>query len=239
MPNPLIQKLEQRDTLSGEERGVLEKAVARVVTYGADEDMVQEHDRPSECKLLLEGWASRYMMLEDGRRQIIAIHIAGDFVDLHSFPLKKMDHSIATLTPCKIAVVPHDTLREMTDNHPHLARLLWVNTLIDAAITRKWLLNVGRKTAHERIAHLVCEIYARLNVVDLATDHTIRVPMTQAEVGDCLGLSTVHINRVVQDLRRDKLITWHGETVVIDNWDRLCTLAQFDPTYLNLQDEPR
>jgi CRP-like cAMP-binding protein len=101
--NCLIRKLEERDTLSDEEKQVLNKVVSRVVEFGADQDMVRDHDRPSECNLLLEGWASRYMTMKDGRRQIVAIHVSGDFIDLHSFPLKLMDHSIATLTPCKVA----------------------------------------------------------------------------------------------------------------------------------------
>jgi CRP-like cAMP-binding protein len=196
-----------------EEKKVLDRAIFRVVQFGAHDDMLHENDRPSECKLLLEGWASRYMVLEDGRRQIVAIHIAGDFVNLQSFPLKKMDHSVGTLTTCTIALVPHDAVREITANHPHLTRLLWLSTVIDAAITRRWLLNVGRKSAHGSMVHLFCELYTRLKIVGFAEDHTFRVPVTQTEFGDCLGLSTVHTNRVLQDLRHDELITWRGKTV--------------------------
>ncbi len=236
---PLIRKLGQRDDLSEEEKQVLNKAISRVVQFGADEDMVREHDRPSECKLLLEGWASRYVTLEDGRRQIVAIQISGDFVDLHSFPLKKMDHSIGTLTRCTVALVPHEALREITENYPHLTRLLWVNTLIDGAIQRRWLLGLGRKSATESMAHLLCELYTRLNVVGLTQGYTFRVPFTQAEFGDCLGLSTVHTNRVLGDLRSEGLVTWRGENVEITDWEGLQSLAHFDPTYLNLEDEPR
>jgi CRP-like cAMP-binding protein len=235
MHRHLIRKLEQQNTLSDAEKGVLGRAISRVVEYEADEIMAHEHDSPSECKLLLDGWASRYTVLEDGRRQILAVHIAGDFVDLHSFPLTKIDHSIGTLTNCKVAIVPHDVLREITESHPRLMRLLWVNTLIDAAITRKWLLNLGRKLAHERMAHLFCELYTRLRSIGLADDHSFPVPVTQTEFGDCLGISTVHTNRVLQDLRAEGMIQWRGETVVIENWERLRSLGQFDPTYLNLQ----
>jgi len=236
---PLIHKLGQRDDLSEEEKQVLNDAISRVVQFGADEDMVREHDRPSESKLLLEGWASRYMTLENGRRQIIAIQTSGDFVDLHSFPLKKMDHSIGTLTRCTVALVPHEALREITENYPHLTRLLWINTLIDGAILRRWLLNLGRKSAIESMAHLLCELYTRLKVVGLTQGYTFRVPVTQVEFGDCLGLSTVHTNRVLGDLRSAGLVMWRGETVEITDWEGLQSLAQFDPTYLNLEDEPR
>ncbi len=239
MHRHLIRKLEQQDTLSEEEKRVLGTAISRVVEFGADEDMAHEHDPPSECRLLLDGWASRYTVVEDGRRQILAIHVAGDFVDLHSFPMNRMDHSIGTLTHCKVAIVPHDVLREITESHPRLTRLLWGSTLIDAAITRKWLLGLGRKTAHERMAHLFCELYTRLKLVGLAEDHRFPVPVTQSEFGDCLGLSTVHVNRVLQDLRAKGLITWRRETVVIEDWQGLCGIAQFDPAYLHVLDEPR
>ena len=128
--NPLLCKLEQRDTLSEDEKAVLQAAVVRIRQVGADEDMVREGDRPSECSLLLEGWAARYKVLAAGKRQITALHIAGDFVDLHSFLLKTMDHAILALTPCRIALVPHATLQRLTESHPHLARLLWLNTLM-------------------------------------------------------------------------------------------------------------
>jgi CRP-like cAMP-binding protein len=235
MHSQLVRKLEQQNTLSIEEKAVLGRAISRVMEYEADEIMAHEHDCPSECRLLLDGWASRYTILEDGRRQILAVHIAGDFVDLHGFPLMKIDHSIGALTDCKVAIVPHDVLREITERHPGLMRLLWVNTLIDAAITRKWLLNLGRKLAHERMAHLFCELYTRLGVVGLVADHSFPVPVTQAEFGDCLGISTVHTNRVLKDFRARGLIQWRGETVVIDDWERLRSLGQFDPTYLSLQ----
>jgi CRP-like cAMP-binding protein len=236
---PLIHKLGQRDTLSGEEKQMLNRAISRVVQFGADEDMAREHDRPSECRLLLEGWTTRYLMLKDGRRQIVGLHIPGDLVDLHSFPLKKMDHSIGTLTPCTVALVPHEALREITEMYPHLTRLLWLSTLVDGAILRQWVLGLGRRSATERMAHLFCELYTRLTLAGLAQDRTFQVPVTQAEFGDCLGLSTVHTNRVLQDLRAEALITWRGETVEIKDWECLQSLAQFDPTYLYLEDEPR
>ena len=150
-----------------------------------------------------------------------------------------MDHSIATLTPCRIAIVPHQALREITEAHPHLTRLLWLNTLIDGAISRRWLLNVGHRQARERMAHLICELFTRLQTAGLTEAGTCHVPITQVELGSALGLSTVHTNRVLQELRRDELITWWGPSLTIEDWARLCRVAEFDPTYLDLEHAPR
>jgi CRP-like cAMP-binding protein len=235
----LIRKLEERDRLSEEEKQVLAAALGPSKSVSADSDMVREGDRPSESTLLVEGFAARYKVLQSGKRQITAIHIPGDFVDLHSFLLKKMDHAIAALTPCTVATVPHDTLRHITERHPHLARLLWLSTLIDSAIHREWLVAMGRRSAREHMAHLFCELYLRLQLVGLTKDNSYEMPITQAELGDTLGISTVHVNRVVQELRADGLITWRGNRLTVDDWDRLRQVAEFTPTYLSLFNERR
>jgi CRP-like cAMP-binding protein len=235
----LIRKLEQRDRLSQEEKRVLEGAMVRVKEFRPDEDMIREGDRPTESTLLLEGFAARYKVLTDGKRQITAIHVAGDFVDLHSFLLKQMDHAVLAITHCTVGAVPHETLREITESHPHLGRLLWLSTLIDGAIHREWLVAMGRRPAAHHTAHLLCELFLRLQAVGLTKDNSFRLPLTQTELGDTLGLSTVHVNRVLQDLRGGGLITWRGDTVVIEDWPRLKQFAEFDPTYLSLQNEPR
>jgi CRP-like cAMP-binding protein len=239
MTNPLILKLEGRDRLSLEEKQVLESAISRIRDVGADEDIVREGDRPTECSLLLEGFAARYKVLSNGRRQITAIHVAGDFVDLHSFLLKTLDHSILALTRCRIAAVPHGTLAKITEEHPHLTRLLWLNTLIDGAIHREWLTAMGRRTAIAHMAHLICELFIRLEAVGHVQDQTIHLPITQAELSDTLGLSTVHVNRVLQELRKDGLIRWQGNALTVLDWERLKQIAEFTPTYLNVQKEPR
>jgi CRP-like cAMP-binding protein len=235
----LIRKLEERDRLSEEEKQVLAAALGPSKTVSADTDMVREGDRPSESTLLVEGFAARYKVLQSGKRQITAIHVPGDFVDLHGFLLKKMDHAIAALTPCTVATVPHETLRRITERHPHLARLLWLSTLIDSAIHREWLVAMGRRSAKEHMAHLFCELYLRLQLVGLTKDNSYEMPITQAELGDTLGISTVHVNRVVQELRAEGLITWRGNRLAVDDWDRLRQVAEFTPTYLSLFNERR
>lgn len=239
MINPLVLKLEHHDMLSSEEKRVLESMISRMREFRADEDIVSQGSRLTESNLLLEGFAARYKILMNGRRQITALHVIGDFVDLHSHLLKKLDHGVIALTPCHVAVVSHDNIRRITESHPHLTRLLWLSTLIDGATHREWLVAMGRRSALGHFAHLICELFLRLQAVQRTDGHSFQLPVTQAELGDTLGISTVHVNRVVQELRTERLITWQGDVVTILDWDRLIQVADFDPTYLYLEREPR
>lgn len=239
MAHPLILKLSRRDRLSAEEQRALEDAIVTIREVPADQDLVSEGDRPNASTLLLEGFAARYRTLGDGKRQITSLHVSGDFVDLHSLLMKPMDHSILALTPCRVAPVPHEALRKITETFPHLTRMLWLNTLIDAAIHREWLLSTGRRTPVAHIAHLLCETFTRLQQVEQVDGMSFEFPITQAELGDILGLSTVHANRSLQQLRSEGVVTWRGATVTILDWERLRDIAEFDPTYLNLTQEPR
>ena len=239
MANPLIRKLEQRDHLDEDERLFLIELVGDERSFSAGQDLVAESSRPSYSTLLLDGFAARYKLLRSGKRQITAIHIAGDFVDLHSFLLKAMDHGVIALSTCRVAVVPHRTLLEITETKAHLARLFWLNTLIDGAIHREWLVAMGRRDARGQAAFLLCELYLRLHAVGLVEGTSFRLPLTQAEAGDALGLSTVHVNRVLQSLRRRRLIEWRGGLINVLNWDGLSELAEFDPAYLHLTREAR
>jgi len=235
----LIRKLELRDSLSAEEKAVLESALSKPTIVKADEDMVREGDRPNDSILVVEGFAARYKVLQSGKRQITAIHIPGDFVDLHGFLLKKMDHAVTALTTCTIATVPHETVRDITERYPHLTRLLWLSTLVDSSIHREWLVAMGRRSAREHMAHIVCELFVRLELVGLTQEDSFLMPVTQAELGDTLGISTVHVNRVLQELRAEGLITWRGDKLTINDFERLKEVAEFDPTYLSLSHEPR
>ena len=238
--DPWMRYLRRRDsTLSQREEGVLRDAVAGQHGVAADTDLVREHDRPAHSTLLLQGWACRYISLDDGRRQILAFHVPGEFVDLHSFPLRRMDHAVGALTTCRVATVPHDTLRRITEDEPHLTRLLWLSTIIDAAILRQWLLGAGKRSALEHAAHLICELHVRLEVAGLTDGAVFDLPFTQTEFGDALGISQVHANRTLQELKATGLLSWRGTRVEILDGDRLCALAQFDRAYLQLEDEPR
>ena len=217
---------------------MLDGVIARTSTFQKGHDLVAEGDRPSESKLLLEGFAGRYKMLRSGKRRITAIHVTGDFVDLQSFVLKRMDHGIVALSPCTVAHVPHDPLREITERHPHLARLFWLHTALDGALHREWLV-AGREEARREAAHLVCELFVRLQIVGQTDGNSFYLPLTQADWADMLGISTVHVNRTIQELRRDGLLTWNRDQLVIGDWDRLCEIADFDPGFLALENEPR
>jgi CRP-like cAMP-binding protein len=236
----LIRKLENFAKLSPEEKRALEEAAAlRTRAVPAREDIIFEGDRPSHVNLILEGFACRYKMLEDGRRQIVAVLVPGDMCDLRMFILKEMDHSIASLSAVKLAEVPEDRLLEITENSARLTRALWWNSLVDEAIAREWTVNVGRRDATERMAHLLCELFVRLRAVGLTNGSSCDMPVTQAELGDALGLSHVHTNRTLQELRGRGLITLKGKELVIHDLDRLKDVAMFNSNYLHLGHEGR
>ena len=237
--HPLIKNLEQHDRLSDAERSILLAAVAHEKLIAKGDDVVREGDRPWASTVVLEGFAARYKLQADGNRQITAIHVPGDFVDLHSFLLKQMDHSVMALTRCVLAMVPHDALREITTNHPHLTRVLWTSTAVDGAILRQWLTQMGGQDAYRRTAHLICELFVRLRGVGRVEGQSFAFPTVQSELADMLGLSHVHMNRTLMELRREGLVTWQGGTVTIHDWNRLKEVALFDPAYLNLHNEPR
>lgn len=235
-----LNHLERRDpSLTDAERQALAQVISEVVEVGPDQDIVRQHDRLDRSSLMLEGWCCRYLTLSDGRRQILALHVPGEFVDLHSFPVKRMDHNVATLTRCRLGYAPHENLRRLTETHPHLTRLLWLSTLIDGAILRQWLLGVGQRSALENTAHMLCELYLRLQVAGLAGAHAFAFPLTQVELADALGISAVHTNRVLQELRARRLVAWQAGKAQILNWEGLAALAEFDPAYLELTGEPR
>ncbi|MGN6466665.1 MAG: Crp/Fnr family transcriptional regulator [Rhizobiaceae bacterium] len=237
--NPLILNLSRHDSVSDEEERVLNGTVDRIESFRAGEDVVLEDSRPSESCLMLTGFTARCHILDDGKRQLTALHVPGDFLDLHSLLLKVMDHGVVALTDCQIARVPHDRLRKISQEQPHLTRLLWLSTVIDAAIHRAWIVAMGRRSADGQLAHLLCEVYLRLEAVDLTEGYKFDFDVTQSEVADMLGRSVVHVNRTLQFLRKKGVLTWAGKTVTIEDWERLQAIADFDPTYLSLRKEPR
>lgn len=236
--SPFLRKLELRDDISSEERAALVACASEEVTYPAGADLVREGERPGTSILVIEGFTARYSDSATGTRQITAIHVPGDFVDLHSFILKEMDHSVGALSNCRAIRFPHVRLQALSETHPHLMRLLWLNTLIDGSIHRAWLIAAGR-SAPEQIAHLICELYVRLGVSGLVTDSSFSLPITQMELGEALGLSAVHVNRSLQQLRSEGLFSWHNQHIRILDWEALQRRASFDPRYLHLVKESR
>jgi CRP-like cAMP-binding protein len=232
--NILIRKLRSISPLTGDEIECLATLPFSTASVAADQDIVREGDRPSECCLVVEGFLCRYKVTEQGRRQIFSFHHPGDIPDLQSLHLKVMDHTLMTLTPSKLAFVKHESIKGLIRRCPRVADVLWRDTLIDAAVFREWMVGIGRRTAETRIAHVLCEVFVRMRAVGLANGQRCDLPITQTELGDALGLSTVHVNRSLQSLRGKSLITLRGSILTIEDWEGLQAAGEFDPTYLHL-----
>lgn len=230
----LIRKLSIFADLNDEEVALLDDLTSDVRTTAAKRDIISEGERPEWLHLICEGWAARYKMLPNGARQITAFLLPGDFCDLHATLLGKMDHSIVALTPCKVAWVSSSKLDQLTTTHVDLTRALWWGTLLDGAILRAWLVNNGRREAFERVAHLLCEIHARMTMIGLVDDDRLDLPVTQEELGDATGLTAVHVNRTLQRLRADGLIELSRRVLTVKDVSALKRLAQFDGTYLQI-----
>jgi CRP-like cAMP-binding protein len=239
MIDALIRKMERYGPISDEERRFLEQAPTQVVPYAFHQPILREGDASSECCLVIEGFACRYKTLAEGTRQIMALHVPGDFCDLHSFVLEKMDHGIAAMGRCTIAKVTHAKIEEITERYPRLTRALWWDTALDAAIHREWMISMGRRDAYGRIGHLLCELLLRLRSVGLAHGNSYELPATQADLGDVFGLSSVHVNRVIQRLRRESLVIFKGKVVTIPDLERLMNVVGFEPAYLGVRGAPR
>lgn len=234
MYTSLFLKTHRRPVLNADEVAALEAAVARTATFDARQIIVRQHAPLSQCTLLLEGFVERYKDTPEGRRQILAIHIPGDFVDLHSYPLKRLEHSVAALTDVRVALFPHPAVRALTEQSATLTELLWRSTLIDAAINREWIVSIGARGAAVRLAHLFCEMRVRLERIGMARDESFALPLTQVDLADATGLTAVHVNRMLRQLREDGLVAFRQGRVDVLDWQRLYDFAEFEPAYLFL-----
>ncbi len=221
-----------RDELSHDEKQVMEDSIAAVRTLPGRSLLVRAGDRVEHSTLLLEGYICRYMDDREGQRQLVAVHVPGDFVDLHAFPMKYLDHDVATLGQVKVATFEHRTLTTVTERFPHLTRMLWFSTLLDAAMHREWIFRLGRLGAEGRLAHLFCELDARLEMVGLARDGVYTLAMTQPDLAEACGITGVHVNRVLRVLREREALTFRNNEVRILNRKVLATIAEFEPAYL-------
>lgn len=239
MIEKLITKLRIYDRLPEEEEQALRGAVGPVRSFARGEVLVHARERTRHSLILLSGLVHRYKTLADGRRQSLELGIPGDFIDLHSFTMKRIDHDIACLRDCRVATVPHDRIEAATAKHPHLGRVLWLNTMIDAAIHRELIVSLGARSAVQRMAQLFCEMALRSEAVGLGSRAGYDLPLTQQDLSEILGLSLVHANRTVRDLRERGLATFHNLKLTIHDWDGLVELADFDPFYLFLGGQAR
>jgi CRP-like cAMP-binding protein len=232
--NPLLRKLANFTQLSDRETNAILECCGDARDFAAGEDIIAQGARTGGVKLLLEGFACRYKVLEDGRRQIVAYFVPGDLCDLRVFILKRMDHSIGAVAASRVATIAPDDILKITSSFPNLTRALWWSTLVEEAIAREWIVNVGQRNARERMGHLFCELLFRFRAVGLNQGNSCTLPLTQVELAETLGLSPVHVNRTLQQLRRQQLITLEGGTLTIQNLDKLMEASLFNPDYLHL-----
>lgn len=231
----LIARLETVADLRDEDKASLAALCRDVRPVRAKKNIINEGERPEHIHLVVDGWAARYKLLADGARQIVALLIPGDFCDLHATVLSHMDHGIVAITACQIAYIPPAQIDELTSRHNGLTKALWWSTLVDEAVLRSWVVNAGRRDAYQRIAHLMCEMHLRMRMIGLVTDGQFDLPMTQDELADATALTPVHVNRTLQRLRNEDLITFRGGQLSVLDVAKLQQAAGFDPTYLHIK----
>lgn len=234
----LIRRLQRSAGLSESELTDLRSLPITIRDVARNETISREGDCVDQCILVVDGFVARYQDTRDGMRQILSFYVPGDIPDMQTLHLATMDHSVASITAGRVAMIPHQAIHEICDRNPRISGALWRETLIDAAIARTWLRCVGRLNAHARIAHMLCELYVRLGAVGLAED-PIRMPMTQAEFADATGLSVVQVNRTLRELREEGLITVQKREMIVHDLARLQAVAEFDPLYLHLDPAQR
>ena len=234
MINPLARKLSSFVDLSLDDCRHLDDLCTDTRTWGAGGTLIREGERPEVVFLLLDGWACRYKLLPDGSRQIMAYLIPGDLCDIHIFILKAMDHSIGLLSEANVAAISKAAMQRTLEERPAIARALFWSTLVDEATLREWLVNMGQRDAYARLAHLFCEMWLRMKQIGLTHGNSFTLPVTQEELGDTMGLTSVHVNRVLQRLRAEGLLSLARGQMTLHDIDRLREIAGFDPNYLHL-----
>lgn len=230
----MVRKLERRAQFTDADRAAVLGLPFRKRRIEPHQYIVREGMRTTECCLILEGFAFRQKTTVDGARQILSIHMAGDFIDLEASLLREADHNIQALTRCEIAFVPASAIQALQFKHPMVAKAMWIDTLIDASIFREWLLNVGRREAKARVSHLICELARRLELAGLADGAGYVLPMTQEQLADATGLTPVHINRTLKTLETEGLIVRNKRHIQIPDWQRLREAAGFSELYLHV-----
>jgi CRP-like cAMP-binding protein len=229
----LIRKLDRLAPLAQADRDAIRSLPFKVKSAPAEHLLVREGDVATECCVLLDGYACRYKVTSTGGRQIVSFHIPGDILDLQHMLLSRADHSVQTITQASVAWVPVADLRRLAQERPTVSDALWRDTLVDASIFREWVLNVGRRDAKSRVAHMLCEFAARRETAGLGSPERFELPMTQEQIADATGLTSVHVNRMLHELARDGVIVRNKREVEITDWEQMRQAADFDPVYLH------
>lgn len=221
-----------RHGLTSEELFALDAAVSTERLLAPGDDIVRRGERVDNSTYLIDGFVIRSVVDSDGGRQILGLHVPGDFLDLHAFPLKRLDHDVSAISEARIAVVPHRALREILVKQPHLTRILWYSTLLDAAMHREWIFRLGRLDALGRVCHFLCETEMRLRFVGRSDGARFPMPLSQREIADVCGITTVHMSRTMTTLRQLDLVRFEGGQAIIVNHAGLAEIGEFDGDYL-------
>ena len=235
----MLHKLRRCGALDSADEAAVRALPFKMRQIAASQYIVREGQLPKRCGVICEGYAYRQKLTVDGDRQIVMVLVPGDLLDLQNLFLTESDHDIQALTVTSIAEVPIGAIADLVAARPGVGRALWADSLVEASITREWLLNVGRRNARTRIAHLLCEFRQRLQTIGEGEESGYELPMTQEQMGDALGLTPVHVNRMLQGLERDGLINRRQRRVTVEDWEALKLAAQFNPRYLHLHNEAR
>lgn len=232
-----MQKLSHFVTLSSEDKQLLRDSVVRVKEYSENHEIISEGERPEYAHLVMEGWACRFKHQEQGRRAIMAYLIPGDLCDIHITLLDHMDHSIGALTPVKAALISREAIHSIFKENGALARAFFWSVLIEESITREWFVNVTCRSADKRLAHIFCEMLIRYRMAGITQDNSIDLPLTQEELADAMGITSVHTNRVLQKLRKEGLVSLENKRLIIHDWENLKRFGEFDEAYLHLDEK--
>lgn len=233
MSNRFFAKLSGLAALDGSDRKAIEEATRFATGYRAKVDMIREGDQPGPVFVMLEGWACRYKVLPNGSRQIVGLLMPGDSCDLHIALLAEMDHSIQTITPAVVAKIDRHAMDTLLARHPAVAKAMYVSQLVDEGTMRAWITSIGRRDSVARVAHLMCELYIRAGNVGLKVEPTFALPLSQVLLSDSLGMTPVHLNRVLKTIRLTGAMTISRGQVVIADPHLLGRLAGFDESYLH------
>ena len=232
--HPLIRRLDTFRALSTLDKRALGNVIQEIRGVPAHMDLLREGDASNLVRVLVYGFACRYKIVDGGKRQIVGFLVPGDICDAHAFTLGYADHNVAVLTDARVAAISRDAMESVLADHPAIVRALLWSSLVDESISREWLANMGRRSPSKRIGHLLCEMLTRLGAVGLADDDRFAFPITQADLADTVGLSTVHVNRTLQELKAKKLIASKRWLFEVTDVPALMAFSDFDPAYLHL-----
>ena len=237
---PLIRKLAYRQRLSTEDRAAIRALPHSVKRFEPHHYIVRERDAATHSCLMVSGFSVRHKIVGGGHRQIVAIHMKGEMVDLQNSLLGTADHSVQMLTVGQVAMIPREEVVRIAFERPAVGKALWIDTLVDGSIFREWIANIGRRDARSRIAHLLCEFSLRLQHAGLSEEGEYHLPMTQEQLGDATGLTSVHVNRTIKALEAEGLISRISpRAITIGNWKELADAGDFDSGYLHMKgDDP-